>query len=113
MSDNLKKCMKELEVAMRYRDKPTRNAKLKYLSNKICIYDALREIAMNIVNKNIPLNRKHINRLNQHTKTIKALKCGTKSKHLRKKLVLQSGGFLPWLLPLVATAITTAIDLVK
>ena len=113
MSANLRKCMKELKIAMNYKHKPTREAILKYLSHKKCIYNALREISMNILSKKLKLKRKHIRRLNPHVKTIKALKRGVKTPKERKKLVLQSGGFLPWLLPVIASAIPAVIDLIK
>jgi hypothetical protein len=113
MSDNLKKCLNELKLAMQYKHKPTRNAILKFLSNKKCIYNALREISMNILNKQIKLKNHHIRKLNPHVKTIKALGKGVKHRRTQQKLVLQSGGFLPWLLPLVASAIPAVIDLIK
>ena len=113
MSQNLRKCLKELQIAMNYKHKPTRDAILKYLSHKKCIYNALREISMNILNKQIKLQRHHIRKLNPHVKTIKALKKGMKSKKERRKLVQQSGGFLPWLLPVIASALPAVIDLIK
>ena len=113
MSANLKKCMKELKIAMSYKHKPTRNAILMFLAHKKCIYNALREISMNILNKNLKLKRHHIRRLNPHVETIKALKRGVKTPKERRKLVRQSGGFLPWLLPVIASAISAVIDLIK
>ena len=113
MSENLKNCINELKCAMQYKHKPTRQAILKFLSNKKCIYNALREISMNILNRQIKLKRHNIHRLNPHVKTIKALGKGVKHKRRQKQLVIQSGGFLPWLLPLVASAIPAVLDLVK
>ena len=109
MSDNLKTCMKELQSAMKYKDKRSRQTIMKFLSNKKCVYNALREIAMNIINKRIKLNRRQIGRLNPHAKTIRTLKCGVKNKLRRRKLVQQSGGFLPWLLPVVATVLSSIL----
>ena len=113
MSENLKKCMADLRLAMSYKDKPTRKAILKFLSHKNCIYEALREISINICNKQIKLKKDHMRKLNPHVKTIKALKNGVKCKRSRKKLVRQSGGFLPWLLPVIASAIPAVLDLIK
>jgi hypothetical protein len=109
MSQNLKNCIKELQVAMKYKDKPTRHAILKFLSNKKCVYKALREISMNIVNKQIPLNKRQLRLLNPHVKTIKRLKSGTKNKHIRRRLVTQSGGFLPWLIPIVGSVLSSIL----
>jgi hypothetical protein len=73
----------------------------------------MREISMNILNNRLKLNNKHVRNLEPHIKTIKALKRGTKNKKRRQKLVKQSGGFLPWLIPLVASALPAVIDLIK
>ena len=101
--------MKELQIAMKYKHKPTRDAILEYLSNRKCVYKALQEISLNILNNQIKLNKNQIQRLNSYVKTIKRLKCGVKTKKVREKLVKQSGGFLPWLLPIVATAISSLL----
>lgn len=108
MSENLKKCMKELRLAMS--NKSSKKGALEYLANKKCIYKALREISMNVVNRQIPLNKKQISKLNPYTQTIKSLKCGVKKKERRKQLVIQSGGFLPWLLPIIASVLPALIN---
>ena len=113
MSHNLQNCLKELELAMRIKDKQKRLIVLSYLAHRKCIYMALREIALNIIKQNIPLNRKQSNKLSPYAKVIKSLADGVKSKRIKRELVVQSGGFLPWLIPIIGTAITTAIDLMK
>ncbi len=105
MSQNLRRCIKELRKAMSYTDKDKRKHILEHLSNKDCVYKALREISMNIINKQIPLNKKQLDRLNPHAKTIRSLKCGVRSRKARKSLVNQSGGFLPWLIPIVTSVL--------
>ena len=113
MSHNLKTCLKELKLVMSIKDKQTRLVILKYLSHKKCLYNALGEISMNIINKKIPLNKRQTRKLSPHAKVIKRLAKGVKSKTTKSKLILQSGGFLPWLLPIIATAVTSAIDLIN
>lgn len=114
MSDNLKVCIKDLKKCISFKGQP-RNYKaiMKYLSHKKCIYNALREISMNIINRQIKLNSRQLKKLNPYAKTIKRLNCGVKCKLHKRRLVQQSGGFLPWLIPLVGTAISAAIDLTK
>ena len=109
MSENLKKCMNELKQAMSQKTLKSRKEVLKYLANRDCIYKAMREISINILNSNIPLDKKVLKKLNRHTKTIKALKCGTKSKRRRRELVIQSGGYLPFILPILATVISKLV----
>ena len=113
MSENLRKCMSDLRLAMNFKHKPTRDAILKFLSQKKCVYKALREISMNILNRQIKLKKHHYKKLNPHVKTIKALSKGVKSRRKQQQLVKQSSGFLPWLIPLVASALPAVIDLIK
>ena len=108
MSDNLKKCIEELKLVMKIKDKTKRNIILEYLSQKDEIYNALREIAVNIMKKNIKLNKNQLKRLGRHGNTIIDLNDGVKRKQ-RKRIVQQSGGFLPWLLPVVATVLGSII----
>lgn len=112
-SENLKKCLKELKIAASFKNKHKREAIMEYLSKKSCIYRALREIAMNIINEEIKLNKSQIERLGPHAKIIKSLQCGVKEKNRKQKLVQQSGGFLPWLIPILTSLVTTGIDLIK
>lgn len=107
MSQNLLKALDLLKDAITIKDPKKRKSVFEYLSKKTFVYKALREIAKNIMNKNIVLNTKQKRKINKHSKTIKKLAAGTDSNLTRKRLVQQSGGFLPWLLPLVATLVTT------
>ena len=113
MSHNLQTCLKELKLVMTIKDKRKRLIVLSYLAHRKCIYMALREIAMNIIKQNIPLSKRQSNKLSPYAKVIKSLADGVKSKRIKRQLVVQSGGFLPWLIPIIGTAITTAIDLMK
>jgi hypothetical protein len=66
------------------------------------------------MNKNIPLKRTQLNKLGPHAKTIKSLACGVRQVAKRQKLVNQSGGFLPLLIPIIASiggaAVTKLLD---
>jgi hypothetical protein len=103
VSKNLQLCLRELKLLVSIKDKKARAIVLKKLSKKSCIYDAMREIAINILNKNIPLNKRQLKKLGPHAKTIKRLACGVKEKKKRPKLVNQSGGILPFIIPLLTT----------
>jgi hypothetical protein len=74
-----------------------------------CLYKALNEISVNTVAGKIPLNNQQKKLLRKHKITIKKLACYTKNKNRRKKLVLQSGGFLPILIPTVASILTSLL----
>ncbi len=107
VSKNLRKCLKELKLLASIKDKRAKGILLQDLADKDCIYDAMREISMNILNKNIPLRKAHLQKLGKkHAKVIKALACGTKDWERRRNLVLQFGGLpplLPILIPILAS----------
>lgn len=110
VSKNLKTCLRELKLLVSIKDKKARSIVLKKLSKKSCIYDALREIAVNIMNKNLPLNKSQLRKLGPHAKTIKGLACGVKQVSKRQKLVQQTGGFLPLLIPIVTSIAGAAVS---
>lgn len=111
MSHNLQKCLKELQFVMKNRNKITRKNQLQYLAHKKCIYDAMREISINIMNKQIPLKKNQLKKLTpSQGNAIKRLATGVKNKKTRQKLIIQTGGFLPWLLPIIFTVLSTVVE---
>ena len=108
MSDNLKKHFRDLEFVSKIKCPKTKKALMKYIAKDPKAYVALREIALNIIEGNVTMDKKTKNRLSKHKKTIYGIcKQSKVSAKERKKLVIQSGGWL-WILPLV----TSAIDLI-
>jgi hypothetical protein len=105
VSQNLKKCLNELKLLSSIKDKRARTIVLKKLAKKDCIYRALREIAVNLQNRNIPLTTPLKRHLNKHIKSIKALAVGSKVKSRREKLSRQFGGIIPLaaLIPMIAS----------
>jgi hypothetical protein len=77
--------------------------------NDDCLYKALNEIAVNTVNKKVPLSQKQKTSLKKYKIDIEKLSCYTKNSAKRKKLVCQSGGFLPILIPTIASVLTTLL----
>ena len=69
------------------------------------IIHALSEIALNILRGNVQLSRQQVQRLQRHKQALRAL--ASRAIPLRRKrallLVKQRGGFLPLLLPLIAS----------
>lgn len=71
---------------------------------------AVRLIAKNVLRKRVPLSKSQCCRLKAHKATLLGLyKCKSKNKIKRKRFASQSGGFLPWLIPLVASVVGEAI----
>lgn len=71
---------------------------------------AIRVIAKNVLRKQVPLSKSQCCRLRTHKKVLHGLyDCKSKNKRKRRKFASQSGGFLPWLIPLVASVVGEAI----
>ncbi len=106
MSDNLKKVIQTLYMVAKVRGKKKREALLRGMSKDPNIYLALQEIqptslqAYNTLNKNIKLTEAHHKRLRGYKRLLEELANGIKAKY-KKRVVVQSGGFLPVLIPLV------------
>jgi len=100
MSQNLKNVIKTLDMVARVRGKKKREALLRGMNSDPNIYMALQEIAYNTINKNIRLTETHHKRLRGYKRLLLELANGIKAKY-KKRVVVQSGGFLPVLIPLV------------
>jgi hypothetical protein len=107
MSYSVRRTLDFLKFLSKIRSAKKRNLILKDLSKDKVLFDALSELAHNHLKGNIPLNKSQLKKLNRHRKTLKALDCPKNRKCLsrRKKLVEQSGGFLPILIPAAAAAL--------
>ena len=101
--------MGKLKIIARIRDLRMRKKILSEIADK-CLYKALNEIAVNTVSKKVPLNRATKIKLRKYKTQIKALTRRTKSRRSQKKLVIQSGGFLPILIPAVASILGSIIS---
>ena len=73
------------------------------------MYQALHEIAVNTVKGKIPLSGNQKRRLFRYMNKIKALSKQTKDNKKRRRQVVQSGGFLPILIPAVASILTSLL----
>lgn len=105
MSDNLKFCLKKLSLIADVKDDKLRKILLRDVSCNNDIFQAIREIAVNTVNKNVPLSDSEKKLLRKYKRVLQQLALPSKTRFTKKKqtkLVVQSGGFLSILLPIVA-----------
>jgi hypothetical protein len=109
MSNNLQLCMEKLKIISKIKDPRLRKKILIEIADD-CLYKALNEIAVNTISKKVPLNRATKTKLRKYKTHIKALASKTKNKRLQKKLVVQSGGFLPLLVPAVASILGSVLS---
>ncbi len=89
----------------------SRRIVLNDLSGNQIAYDALSEIAHNTIKGNVKLKKSQSKKLKRHVHTLKQFCCikNKKSLNKRKKLLVQSGGFLPILIPTIASLIGSLI----
>ena len=107
---DLRSCLHRLDVIARTKDPRRRRTLLRELSQDDTITHTLQFLARNTINRRIPLERHHKQKLIKHCKVIQDLAKQKISKARIKKLVEQSGGFLPVLVPL---AIELVSDLIQ
>lgn len=107
MSQNLRNCLKDLEFVSKVKCSKTQKSLLRYMSKSPKYYLALKEIAVNIIKGNVSADSRTKTKLKRHKNVICAIAKNKNCLNKRKKLVIQSGGWL-WFIPLI----TSIIDLV-
>ena len=107
MSMNLRECLNILKAIAKIKNARIRKEVLKNFEGEECIYNAIREIALNTRNGNIKMTQAQRKKLLPHKKFIKGCSEKAKTKSKRKRLVVQSGGFLPYLIPIALSLIST------
>lgn len=111
ISENLKKWLSLFDVLQKVKNRNLRERLLHNFSSDASLFDALREIIINIRDNNIDLKEDEKRKLIQHREVLRRLlKRSYKSPSVRKKIVNQSGGFLNILLPIVTSVITEIIS---
>ena len=108
MSKNLKNCYEKLKFIASVKDHALRRKLLNSLSDE-CLYKALNEIAVNVVNGKVTFNSATQRKLKKFKEKIKRLSVKTNNKKTMKSLVRQSGGFLPILIPAIASVVSTLL----
>jgi len=101
--------MEKLKIISKIRDSQLRKRVLSEIADD-CLYKALHEIAVNTVKRNVPLSRPAKISLRKYKFHIQNLARKTKDRKQRKSLVVQSGGFLPILIPAVAAILGSLIN---
>lgn len=111
ISKSLRKSLPFLRVVSKLSNK-NRKKILKDVSGERAVYNALEEIAQNTLNGNLKLNSNQIRRLKPHRKTLENL-CNKSNRNCskkRKKLIVQSGGYLNILLPVITSLLPTLLS---
>lgn len=75
-----------------------------------CLFKALKEIAVNYTSGNIKIHPSKKNKLKKFDKLLKRLGKRNYNKSIQKRMIMQSGGFLPILVPALASILTSLIN---
>lgn len=103
---NILKCSAELDQLAKSR---TTNQRRKLIENaEDCLINAISELANNCLSGNFPLNKCQFKKLSKYKNILRKLKKKTKLL-TRRKLLIQNGGFLPFLIPPALSFIASLI----
>ena len=106
MSRNLIQCLKDLEVIAKIKDPRVRRSVLRGFASNLALYDALREVAANTIKRKVPLNSAQKKKLRRHEKILKSIASKQrKSKKRKQELIVQSGGWVQTLIPVVSALV--------
>src|SRR5882757_10892375 len=110
VSKSLKNSLPFFKIVARLPDR-SRKIILDDLAGDQTAYNAVQEIAYNTIKGNVKLKKSQKTKLKKHEKVLKKFCCLKNKKNLkkRKQLLVQSGGFLPILIPTVASIITSLL----
>lgn len=98
-------CLPTLNEIARSKSAKKRQQLLK--EAKDCIFYAISEISLNVLNGNIPVSKQRKLKLTAHKSKLRRLALKTTPLKERKKIVIQSGGFLA---SLIIPAVTILAD---
>src|SRR5882757_8730376 len=104
MSDNLRQCLSDLNYLTKIKCAKTRKIFLKYLSKNPKIYLAIKEIAFNVIKGRPKINMKTKYILHRYKKQFCAFADSKKNiqAKTKQKLIVQSGGWIYWLVPIIS-----------
>lgn len=110
MSINIEDYLNLLKIASMIKSKKLRTAFLhdQYKADPL-LYKAIKEVMLNIVNKNVKLTDKEKKQLARYKHDILNI-VKDKSVSRRKKYITQSGGYLPIIIPAVVSLLTSLIN---
>lgn len=110
MSKNLRNCMKTMHIWCDTKSPKIKKSIIEEMSKKECFFEAVYEIIDNIYLKNLELTPSSLKKLKKYLKVMEKIHQRPQNKVIRKKLVRQTGGFLPIVLPILASVISDLIS---
>ena len=105
ISVNVKKHIHQLEFIGSIKNKKLRKQLFEYIATQPRLYSALQEIAYNVMQNRINIPKNILTKLRSNKRSLVELISPTK-KTKRKKIVVQSGGSLSLVFPLLMSLIS-------
>ena len=93
---NIIDCLEELNNILK--EKRIQNRKKLITSVNNCVIDAISEISLNCLKNKFPLEKTAYNKLFRHREALRKLSNKKLSNKIRRKILIQKGGFLPLLI---------------
>jgi hypothetical protein len=109
MSKNLIQCMKVFSLVARVKNEKLRKKILKAMTCDDHIYRALHELVNNTIKGTIPLTSAQKAKLRRQRKFIQSISCKKASSKQRKEVIVQSGGYLSVIYPIVASLLSNLL----
>lgn len=105
MSENLKATYRDLLFVANIKNRKTQKVMLNYISKQPKYVLALKEITHNIIKGNIHVDDNIKKKLQRHKRNIYDISTSNVKKH-----IVQSGGWLQWILPLIPIILDLVLD---
>ena len=93
---NILDCLEELNGLVKEKSIEKRKKLLSVVKN--CVIDAISEISLNCLKKNFPLKESTHKRLFPYRESLRKISNRRSSNKIRRKILIQKGGFLPLLI---------------
>lgn len=104
--DKVIKCTKELDELVKETNSKNRVKLLKRVED--CVINAISEIAKNCLSGNIPLSEEDFKNLSKYHNILRKISQKSSVKN-RRKLIVQSGGFIDTLIPSALCLLSSVI----
>ena len=101
-------CADELNSLVRIKDKKAKKELLLKFND--CVINAISEIALNCLNGKIPLTKRQFHLLSKSQNILRKLTSKRLNNNIKRKILIQSGGFLPYLIHPAISLISAVVS---
>lgn len=109
MSEFLKQVIHFLEVVSKIKKKKDRELIMKALAEDKKVRHMMKEISINLLKEQLPITKKQVIQLRKFKNTFIGLATRGNSKKKKVQLIKQTGGSLPFLVPILSALVSSLI----